>query len=242
VLLLKSSKYLAEHLRKSGILSDEGLYEAICEIDRSRFVLPEYKDRAHMNVVLPSKKKGFAVESTSTQPSLVVEMIQALDLSGNENVLDIGTGTGYGAALLSYILNKGNVVTIEYDEELLNEAKENLNTLGFTETTFICKDGYDGAEEYSPFDCIISMVASGRVPPNWFKQLKINGIMVFPLVVDRFLTPVMKLKKVSDKELSGEKLSDAVFMAMKGHENPDYNFNIRGKINLIFDGIEFKEK
>jgi len=239
---LKSSRYLAEHLHKSGILRDENLYEAICEIDRSRFVLPEYKDRAHLNVVLPTKKKGFAVESTSTQPSLVVEMIQALDLSGSEDVLDVGTGTGYGTALLSYILNTGNVVTIEYDEELLNEAKENLNTLGFDETIFICKDGYEGAEEYSPFNCIISMVASGTIPPNWFKQLKINGIMVFPLVVDRFFTPVIKLKKVSDNELNGEKLSDAVFMAMKGHENPDYDFNIRRKINLIFDGKEFKEK
>ncbi|MEA2066756.1 MAG: protein-L-isoaspartate O-methyltransferase [Thermotogota bacterium] len=239
---MKISRYLAEHLHKSGILRDESLNEAICKIDRSRFVLPEYKDRAHMNVVLPSKKKGFAVESTSTQPSLVVEMIQALDLSGSENVLDVGTGTGYGTALLSYLLNQGKVVTIEYDEELLNEAKENLNTLGFSETTFICKDGYDGAEEYSPFNCIISMVASGTIPPNWFKQLKINGIMVFPLVVDRFFTPVMRLKKVNDKELSGEKLSDAVFMAMKGHQDPEYNFSIHRKIDLVFDGMEFKEK
>ena len=242
MLFLKSSRYLAEHLYESGILKDERLYEAICKIDRSRFVLPEYADRAHMNVVLPSKKKGFVTESTSTQPSLVVEMIQALDLSGNEKVMDIGTGTGYGTALLSYILDKGEIVSIDYDEELLGEAKQNLETLEPGNITLICKDGFIGAEEYSPYNCIISMVASGTIPPNWFKQLKVNGIMVFPIVVDRFYTPVMRFKKVNYNELKGEKLSDAVFMAMKGHENPEYNFSVRREINLFFDGTEFKEK
>ncbi|MFO7881920.1 MAG: protein-L-isoaspartate O-methyltransferase [Kosmotogaceae bacterium] len=239
---MEESRYLAENLRKNGILRDERLYRAMCEIDRSRFVLPEYRDRAHMNVVLPSKKKGFVAESTSTQPSLVVEMIQALDLSGDEHVMDIGTGTGYGTALLSYILVKGKVVSIDYDKELSHEAKKNFQSLGLRNSMLICKDGFEGAEEYAPYDCIIAMVASGTIPPNWFRQLKDDGVMVFPLVVDRFYTPVMRFRKRNDKELTGEKLSDAVFMAMKGHQNLEYNFSIHGKINLIFDGMKFKEK
>ncbi len=239
---MENSSYLAENLRKNGILKDDSLYRAMCEIERSRFVLSEYRDRAHMNVVLPSKRKGFAAESTSTQPSLVVEMIQALDLSDDENVMDIGTGTGYGTALLSYILDQGKVVSIEYDEELLNEAKRNFETLGFKNISLICKDGFEGAEEYSPYNCIIAMVASGTIPPNWFKQLRVGGVMVFPLVVDRFYTPVMKFKKINDKELAGEKLSDAVFMAMKGHQNPEYNFSVHGKISLIFNGNRFQER
>ncbi|MFW6172848.1 MAG: protein-L-isoaspartate O-methyltransferase family protein [Elusimicrobiota bacterium] len=239
---MDNSSYLAENLRKNGILKNDNLYRAMCEIDRSKFVLSEYRDRAHMNVVLPSKRKGFAAESTSTQPSLVVEMIQALNLAGDENVMDIGTGTGYGTALLSYVLDQGKVVTIEYDKELLSEAKRNLDTLGFNNITFICKDGFEGADEYSPYNCIIAMVASGTIPPNWFKQLRVGGVMVFPLMVDRFYTPVIKFKKINDKELVGEKLSDAVFMAMKGHQNPEYNFSVRREFNLIFNGIEFREK
>lgn len=163
---------LADELLQRNIIRDSRIYQAMCEIDRSEFVLPKYKFLAYTDEVLPSGEKNGLIISTSTQPSLVVQMIQALNLTGDEKVLDIGTGTGYATLILARILKDGEVVSIEYDRELHKIAQRNFKRYGAENITCINGDGFEGYEIKAPYDAIISMVACETLPVQWVAQLK----------------------------------------------------------------------
>jgi len=234
------SRDLADELLQRNIIRDSRIYQAMCEIDRSEFVLPKYKFLAHIDEVLPSGEKNGFIISTSTQPSLVVQMIQNLNLTGNEKVLDIGTGTGYATLILAKILKDGEVISIEYNRELHEIALRNFERYGVENITCISGDGFEGYSLKAPYDAIISMVACETLPVQWIEQLKSSGgRIVAPIVFNSFYTPVYKFTRRGER-IRAHKLIDAVFMSMKGqHEYRTFLPQIFD-YELIFDGKNLK--
>jgi protein-L-isoaspartate(D-aspartate) O-methyltransferase len=163
---------------ESGIvgwgITDEAVIEAMGQVPRHEFVSPEYMDQAYANAALPI---GYG--QTISQPYIVALMTQELNLSEGDRVLEIGTGSGYQAAVLSQLGIE--VYTMEIIGPLFVSAKERLDRLGYTGIEARHADGYYGWEEKSPFDGIIVTAAPDHVPQPLLAQLKIGGVMVIPV-------------------------------------------------------------
>lgn len=120
------------------------------------------------------------VTSSSTAPSLMATMLQALELTGDETVLEIGTGTGYNAALLSERLTDSQVVSVDIDPELVDDARRRLAAAGY-HPLLAATDGIDGYPGRGPYDRIIATCRLDFIPPAWLAQLKPTGQIITPL-------------------------------------------------------------
>ncbi len=159
---------------------------------REDFVPEEYKHMANMDIPLPI---GYG--ATISQPSLVDQMCKLLRVDSNSKVLDIGTGSGYQAALLAEMCKE--VVTIERVYELYKEAKERLKRLGYTNIKAIHGDGSKGYDKEAPYDGIIAAATTDSITEEWIKQLKEGGRIVYPEYRNGIEVLVEAIKK--DKEI-----------------------------------------
>lgn len=164
---------LVEILKDEGIKSQKVL-NAILKVPRHMFVPQEYLSLSYEDEALPI---GYG--QTISQPYIVALMTEALNLQGNEKVLEIGTGSGYQTAILAGLALE--VYTIERIKELLEEAKKRLRVLGYNNVYFKLGDGTLGWEEFAPYDRIIVTAASYDIPEPLKEQLKDGGIMVIPI-------------------------------------------------------------
>ena len=164
-------------LRGMGVGETEVL-AAMEQVPREQFVPPALRDHAYENASLP-----IAMEQTISQPYIVARMTAALQLTGRERVLEIGTGSGYQAAILSFLCRR--VYSIERLRPLLVEAETRFRQLKITNVTTKVGDGAKGWPEGAPFDRIILTCAPPSIPVTLFKQLKTGGIMVAPEGRDR---------------------------------------------------------
>lgn len=217
---MNQNTLLVNRLRAMGALDDDRIYEAFSKIDRSLFVPEKLKGLADEDEVIPTMQKGFRTISTNSQPSLVAKMLQWLDVQPHHRILEIGTGTGYMTALLAYLAQKGSVTSIDSEEKLTSQARQHLESLDFTHIHILTGDGYWGCNEKSPYDRIISSVATGDISESWFNQLKPEGVMVIPMIVEHGYTPVFKWIKTSSRQMRGQMKTGAIFISMQGHENP----------------------
>jgi protein-L-isoaspartate(D-aspartate) O-methyltransferase len=167
---------------------DPRVLAAMLKVPRHEFVPGDLSESAYEDNALPLK-----IGQTISQPYIVAYMTQALDLHGTERVLEIGTGSGYQAAVLAEIVPE--VYTIEILPELTEQAKSVLGKLGYRNIHFRVGDGYEGWPEYAPFDRIIVTAAPEDVPQPLIDQLKEGGRMVIPVGhVDQTLVVVQKDK------------------------------------------------
>ena len=164
-------------LRGMGIVDAEVL-SAIEQVPRDRFVASALQAHAYENASLP-----IAMDQTISQPYIVAVMSAALQLTGRERVLEIGTGSGYQAAILSFLCRR--VYSIERLRPLLVEADNRLREIRVTNVTTRLGDGARGWPEAAPFDRIILTCAPPVIPDMLLNQLKIGGIMVAPVGRDR---------------------------------------------------------
>ena len=164
-------------LRGMGVGETEVL-AAMEQVPREQFVPPALRDHAYENASLP-----IAMEQTISQPYIVARMTAALQLTGRERVLEIGTGSGYQAAILSFLCRR--VYSIERLRPLLVEAGTRFRQLKITNVTTKVGDGAKGWPEGAPFDRIILTCAPPSIPVTLLKQLKTGGIMVAPEGRDR---------------------------------------------------------
>lgn len=146
---------------------------------------------------------------TISQPYIVAIMTELLVLKGNEKVLEIGTGSGYQAAVLSQLVD--SCFSIELIKPLADQAGDRLKRLGYNNVVVKCDDGYKGWEEYAPFDCIIITAAPEEVPPKLVEQLKIGGRMVVP--VGRYVQELLLITK-NKKGLSTKTIIPVRFVPM----------------------------
>lgn len=164
---------LVDEVRSQGV-SDEKVLAAMRTVPRHEFVPPRYREAAYENHPLP-----IGMDQTISQPYIVGYMTQALQLNGGEKVLEIGTGSGYQAAVLAEIA--GEVYTIEILEPLARHAEHTLSRLGYDNVHVRVGDGYKGWPEQAPFDAIIVTAAPDHVPEPLVEQLKVGGRMVIPV-------------------------------------------------------------
>lgn len=160
-------------IRSKGVTDDRAL-KAMEAIDRGAFVRGLFAGRAYEDMPLP-----IACGQTISQPSVVGLMTQALELTGREKVLEIGTGSGYQAAVLSRLARR--VYTVERYRRLVLEARETLAALDLVNITVVHGDGSRGLPDQAPFDRIILTAAAEDPPGPLLAQLRIGGIMVAPV-------------------------------------------------------------
>jgi protein-L-isoaspartate(D-aspartate) O-methyltransferase len=162
---------LAEIVRGQGV-RDERLLSAIAEIPRAAFVPPEMEGAAYRDAPIPIPR-----DQVTTQPSLIAQMVEALELKGNEKVLEVGTGYGWQTALLARLA--GMVWSIERWSDLVATARANLEA---TENVgVVLGDGSKGLPDEAPFDAIIVAAAFTSVPPPLADQVAEGGRLVQPI-------------------------------------------------------------
>ena len=176
----------AETLRRRGI-GDDRTRAAVAAVERAAFLPPESRATAYLDAARP-----IAAGQTISQPSLVALMTAALELTGGETVLEIGTGSGYQAAILAELCDR--VVTVERLPELAEPAKRALAGLGYANIEFRTGDGTLGSPADGPFDAVIVTAAAPDVPPALIEQLAEGGRLVIP-VGDRFSQDLLRLRK-----------------------------------------------
>jgi len=160
--------------RLAAHVGDARVLAAVRDVPRDRFVPPELRDEAWENVPLP-----IGEGQTISQPLVVARMCELLALSGDERVLDVGTGSGYHAALLARLVR--HVWSIEVHASLSARARENLAAAGVDNVTLVVGDGAAGLEEVAPFDAINVAAACRDVPPALQRQLADGGRLVAPV-------------------------------------------------------------
>lgn len=166
-------KMVKEQLEGRGI-KDKVVLEAMKKVPRHLFVDKKYWDEAYNDYPLPIDEG-----QTISQPYIVALMTECLELKKGDRVLEIGTGSGYQAAVLAEITNE--VYSVEIRKNLAEKARRTLSDLGYNLVQVKWGDGYYGWEENAPYDAIIVTCAANHVPPPLVKQLKEGGKLVIPL-------------------------------------------------------------
>jgi protein-L-isoaspartate(D-aspartate) O-methyltransferase len=183
--------------------------EALLAVRRHEFVADDLKSRAYENRPLPI---GYG--QTISQPFIVALMTDMLELRPEHKVLEVGTGSGYQAAVLARIAER--VFTIEIIPELAEQAESRLDRLGYDHVTVIHGDGYYGLSKQAPFDAIIVTAAAGHIPPPLISQLAKGGRMVIP-VGEPFMTQqLMYVEKNSRGEVSTRSVLPVSFVPLTG--------------------------
>ncbi len=165
---------MVERLRGHYQIQDERVLDAMMTLPRHLFVPEAIKSQAYKDNALP-----IAGGQTISQPFIVARMTELLGLTGQEKVLEIGTGTGYQTAVLASLARK--VFAIERLPNLADEANRRLQMLGFRNFTLKAADGTAGWDAYMPFDAILVAAGGPGVPEPLVKQLKIGGKLVLPV-------------------------------------------------------------
>ncbi|MBC8501449.1 MAG: protein-L-isoaspartate(D-aspartate) O-methyltransferase [Nanoarchaeota archaeon] len=165
---------MVETQLKTRDINDKAVLDAMKNVPRHEFVPENMRKQAYEDHPIPI---GYG--QTISQPYIVALMTQTLDVDENDNILEIGTGSGYQAAVLGELVEK--VYTIEIIEELATSARERLNRLGYENIRVKHADGYFGWEEHAPFDTIIVTAAANHIPPPLLQQLKDGGKLIIPL-------------------------------------------------------------
>ncbi|OED48690.1 protein-L-isoaspartate O-methyltransferase [Rhodobacteraceae bacterium (ex Bugula neritina AB1)] len=177
-------------VRSRGV-TDQKVLEAIEDVDRGLFVRGIFADRAYEDVPLP-----IACGQTISQPSVVGVMTQALQVSPRDTVLEVGTGSGYQAAILSKLARR--VYTIDRHARLVREARAVFDQLQLANVTSLVGDGSHGLSEQAPFDRIIVTAAAEDPPGPLLAQLKPGGIMVLPVGQSDHVQTLIRVRKTDD--------------------------------------------
>ena len=198
-------KMVETQIKARGV-KDPRVLSALLKVERHRFVPEEYLDSAYSDRPLP-----IGEGQTISQPYIVAVMTELLELKGNEKVLEIGTGSGYQAAVLAELAKE--VYTIEIVKPLASDAKNRLLELGYQNIKVRVGDGYLGWPEAAPFDAVIITCAPDHIPEPLVEQLKEEGRMVLP--VGAHTQELKKIVKRSGK-LETINIIPVLFVPMTG--------------------------
>jgi len=170
------ARMVERQLRRRGI-HDERVLAAMGEVPREAFVAPEMRHRAYADSALPIDEK-----QTISQPWIVAAICQALELTGGEHVLEVGTGSGYSACVLSLLARE--VISIERYDSLAGAARETLEAFRVANVEVVVGDGSRGVPERAPFDAIAVHAAAPAAPAALISQLADSGRLVVPIAAE----------------------------------------------------------
>jgi protein-L-isoaspartate(D-aspartate) O-methyltransferase len=189
-------------------VSDAAVLESMRTVPRHHFVTSDYLDQAYADHPLPI---GFG--QTISQPYIVALMTESLQVEAGEKVLEIGTGSGYQAAVLAEM--DLEVYTVEIIPELAERASQALQELGYTNAEVLAADGYFGWEEHAPYDAIIVTAAPDHLPQPLASQLKEGGRLVIPIGPIGAVQTLWLFEKI-DGELEASNLGAVRFVPLTG--------------------------
>ena len=202
-------KAMVENDIKGRGIKDKTVIEAMGRVPRHLFVDKSLSARAYEDYPLP-----IGEGQTISQPYVVALMTEALRLKPADRVLEIGTGSGYQAAVLSVIVKQ--VYSIEIRKSLADMAAKRLRDQGYTNVRVKYGDGYPGWEEFAPFDAIIITAAANHIPPPLIKQLKIGGRLIIPLGSTVYYQTLTLVTKKEKGELDVQQMGSVAFVPMIG--------------------------
>jgi protein-L-isoaspartate(D-aspartate) O-methyltransferase len=174
---------LVEELRASGRIRSKAVAAAFRAVPRHVFLPEMPASRAYLDeaFVVKTGEDGMPL-SSSSQPAIMAIMLEQLQLAPGQRVLEIGTGTGYNAALMRYLVGpEGCVVSVDIDPDLVASARQDLVAAGYPDVVVVCGDGGFGAPEHAPYDRIIVTAGASDLAPEWLAQLGPDGRIALPL-------------------------------------------------------------
>ena len=206
-----------EYLRKQMInyqliargLRDQAVINAVGAVQREKFIPADLVEFAYSDSPLP-----IAASQTISQPYIVALMTAALELKPDERVLEVGTGSGYAAAILSEIAKE--VYTIERHKILANTARKRLEELGYENIQVLYGDGTLGWPEHAPFDAIVVAAGGPNVPETLKQQMAIGGRLVIPVGTALYTQKLVRIRRISENEYKEEDLGSVVFVPLIG--------------------------
>jgi protein-L-isoaspartate(D-aspartate) O-methyltransferase len=204
---------LVDSIRDHGI-KDEAVLEAIRTVPRERFVLEAYQAYAYLDRPLP-----ILAEQTISQPYIVAVMISALELKPTDRVLEVGSGSGYAAAILSRLAKE--VYGVERHDVLIDYARKRLTDLGYDNISICQADGTLGWSEHAPYDAIIVSASGPTIPSSLQQQLAIGGKLIMPVGADQFfqrLIRVTRQSEAAEEQFVKEELEQVIFVPLIGAE------------------------
>jgi protein-L-isoaspartate(D-aspartate) O-methyltransferase len=200
-----------DQIMERGV-KDRSVIEAMMAVPRHKFVSENYMNGAYVDSPLP-----IGHGQTISQPYIVAYMTEILNLNKSSKVLEVGTGSGYQAAILSPIVKQ--VYTIEIIPELAKSAAVRLKDLGYNNVEVAIGDGYFGWNKYAPFDAIIVTAAAGHIPPPLIEQLKNNGRMIIPVGGSFLVQNLILVTKDKDGHVTTRNLMPVRFVPLTGRHN-----------------------
>jgi protein-L-isoaspartate(D-aspartate) O-methyltransferase len=204
----KRETLVSRYITGAGV-TDPAVIDSMLAVPRHEFVLPGYRDVAYVDRALPIDSG-----QTISQPFIVAFMTEALDLKPNHRVLEVGTGSGYQAAVLAGIA--AEVYSVEIIDSLADSARSRLQRLGFDNVSVVAGDGYFGLPAEAPFDAVIVTAAAGHVPPPLVEQLKPGGTMIIPVGPVYSVQVLILVRKAADGSVTTEQLLPVRFVPMTG--------------------------
>jgi protein-L-isoaspartate(D-aspartate) O-methyltransferase len=190
---------------------DDLVLDAMRKVPRELFLTENLREFAYEDSPLP-----IAGEQTISQPYIVAFMAEALMLKGGEKILEIGTGSGYAAAVLSEIA--ASVYTVERLGELADKAAAALAELGYDNVHVLHGDGTRGWPQQAPYDAIVVAAGAPQVPESLKEQLKIGGRLVIPVGADQRTQELVRVVRVSKDKYRSEDIADVRFVPLIGEE------------------------
>jgi protein-L-isoaspartate(D-aspartate) O-methyltransferase len=203
----RARKRMVEEQLVSRGINDPRVLRAMANVPRHLFLESEFWDRAYEDHPLP-----IGANQTISQPYMVALMAEALELKGTERVLEVGSGSGYAAAVLGELC--AEVFTVEAVEELALKARALLSSLGHRNVSVLIGDGTLGWEEHAPYDAAIISAAAPCIPRPLLEQLKIPGRLVFPMG-EKELQTLVRIRKDTGG-IREEYLGECLFVQLKG--------------------------
>ena len=205
IFLNKNNNDLIKELKEKGI--DKNILDAMRKVARELFVNEVSFRYAYENIALPVE-----CEQTISQPYVVAYMIDCLKLKKTDKILEVGTGTGYQTAIISYLCQK--IYTIEIFDKLFNQAKINIGKLGIKNVIHKLGNGANGWGEKILFDAIIVSAASEKIPLKLLQNLKNNGKLIIPIKYSSGNQKLKLVKKTSENSFNQKELFDVKFVPL----------------------------
>jgi protein-L-isoaspartate(D-aspartate) O-methyltransferase len=203
------ARMVKRQLRRRGIV-DERVLGAMGQVPREAFVPPGQRHRAYADSALPIER-----EQTISQPWIVAAICQALELTGSERVLEVGTGSGYSACVLSLLA--AEVFSVERHPPLALAARETLASLAVTNVELEIGDGSRGLPERAPFEAIAVHATAPAPPPALISQLAEGGRLVVP-IAGKEDVDVLTLLRRRDKQVETEEIAPCRFVPLVGEQ------------------------
>jgi len=208
LLAIERAHMVEEQLRQRGV-RDERVLEAMGTVPREEFVVERYRDQAYADHPLP-----IPLGQTVSQPFIVARMIEAAEVKSGTKVLEVGSGTGYEAAVLAEM--GANVFTVERHAELAAIARMNLERMGYGKVVVETADGSEGYMQEAPFEAILVAAAVPDIPPALFEQLAEGGRLVIPIGPPDL--QVLSLVKKQNRKMVMNRLEDCRFVPLIGNQ------------------------